>query len=795
MKFETLKKRKNLTLFILLFFSFTSIILLENVKAECIEIYPSQIEYLPQETFQAEIFSQADIEILRKDVFLFLDNSQMYSNFNILKIDENKYFLFFDLPKYSGNYELRIKTYCSGNLKTFQKDILVKEPIENFYNYIKEEVYSNLDSVSLEQLIFLGKIFDYDLEFHEKLYGEYLKRKENCLSSECKTEFLSLTGISFPETKTEVYKKLNQSINLINGEWKLIIPENYSLCNLSINKKNVSLNSNQQFLNLNEYINETNIAIEVYCSDNQKIVLNNFFNSAIKTFYLKQENIGEIYKNILNLENNLCWGNYSNEECNILSTLYAEIFLKQENKLKEETNRWLYSKQEEMNNQQKLILGLISNNLSLIEKVMLSQSIDGWIPESNIYYKEDVLATALLINSLKENQNNLYSQENKNAKEYLRKKFYNTPILTKERILFFAFTKDEIEPIISFYPGIIFTKSQESIEFSIKNNGLLNRTILLSFLNKTTEYNLSSKETKNIKINLPFIGTKDEKVIKENTIISFLDNQKTIYLPILIQTEFSNENTNIESLNYSSEEFEGEINSSQQNINYSEIDVDLVDKNFYFNIKNISENLTDDVTKEIVIKLKNNFDEEIENIEIIPSSSLISLQIEITPSSISKLGARAEKEIKLIFDASQSISSKTYTGEFVVKGYIHEQKVEINLPIILNVQLQEEDKTCAQLNGKECGSEEKCNGKIEISSDVSICCIGTCESNVKNNSVIGFVIFFILLLLLVGLFFVFRKKPKKEMNEFMKEAEKRYSSAFKKPKTTVNPQENNEQIK
>lgn len=95
----------------------------------------------------------------------------------------------------------------------------------------------------------------------------------------------------------------------------------------------------------------------------------------------------------------------------------------------------------------------------------------------------------------------------------------------------------------------------------------------------------------------------------------------------------------------------------------------------------------------------------------------------------------------------------------------------ISLPIVLNFiedykPLDEEDeydtaKTCSELGGIICSSDEECSiGVVDAKDDK--CCLGSCEEIKKSSTgkIIGWVII-ILIVVLLGWFFMKAKKKKK----------------------------------
>ena len=74
-------------------------------------------------------------------------------------------------------------------------------------------------------------------------------------------------------------------------------------------------------------------------------------------------------------------------------------------------------------------------------------------------------------------------------------------------------------------------------------------------------------------------------------------------------------------------------------------------------------------------------------------------------------------------------------------------------------------KTCLEINGTICDSDEKCEGKTENAKD-GVCCIGTCKKEDVSNTgkIIGWTIVVIIVLFLLWFFKTKYKGAKKEVD-------------------------------
>jgi len=765
-----------------LFYFFIFIIFLNSVfaSAECISTTIAKQDYLPSETIQVEILSSASREIKTTDLMLYNYDVQAYTQFNLIKLSNQKYFLFFDIPQSSGDYYLKIKNYCNDNLETYSTKIITKEPIERFYSSLKDSLKNNLYSVSLDQIVLAGKIFQYDKEFHEQIYSAYTSRADNCIKKECDAQWISLSSIAFPIIKEQMINKIREREILITGQWKIILQDPSIKCNISFNGGNeTEFISN--ILDLTSY-SQNQIVISLKC-ENQ---------TSAKMVYTQDNNSKEFNftqnENVLSyiIENTGCYSKFPGDVCDINSTIYSLLALKENNyPLGQGTLSWLYSKN--LTNSDKAILYYLSADTNSLNTLVSAQSQYGWFPLSNEKYKEDVLTTSKIVFAMAQlNPETAYSFSDRiiKAEDYLRNKFYSASPTTKENLLWFTFTERKIEPLLAIWPGIIQTKSLGKFDIILKNDGKNNASIAINLLNSTQKYNISSKTIKKLTFNIPFIGTTDARTIVENleivSIVSGLDGiERTYNVPLIILTNKSAQDITSGTINSSANEIgEGDIPSILPDYNYT--DSDLIQKNFYFDEKEIKRDILSKMGEQTFsITLKNKFESEIKNIEITTSSSLITLGPQLSVGFVNSLSPNTDKKINIIINPNNVISSKQYSGEIIARGYLNNQKVEAKIPVEFNITV-EMSKSCKELGGQECGTSESCTGRIDNSKDVALCCIGECKGS-GGNQTLGFIILGVVVALLLGVLFFLKRKPRKEASEFIKEAEKRYEHTFQRP--------------
>ncbi len=175
---------------------------------------------------------------------------------------------------------------------------------------------------------------------------------------------------------------------------------------------------------------------------------------------------------------------------------------------------------------------------------------------------------------------------------------------------------------------------------------------------------------------------------------------------------------------------------------------------------------TNSVTKRIIF-LYNTGNSEIKNISLSLSDS-ISPFVNLSQYSIQSLTSKSNIPIELSFFSP---------GELEVSGTL---KANINGEIMLYSQIslkflnnyvpsnetqQSSEKTCAELQGRICSSEQTCDKKTVYAKD-NVCCLGNCKSP-RGKSSAGIIIAIIILLVIVVVgFWFYKKKFKKAKKPF-----------------------------
>ncbi len=170
---------------------------------------------------------------------------------------------------------------------------------------------------------------------------------------------------------------------------------------------------------------------------------------------------------------------------------------------------------------------------------------------------------------------------------------------------------------------------------------------------------------------------------------------------------------------------------------------------------------TNSITKR-TIYLYNTGDKEIKNISFSLSDEIKPF-VNLSDSHIDKLEAKSNYPLEVSFFS---------VGEIEVSGTL---KANLNEEIMLYSQIslkflsnyipvnessQSSVKTCAELGGKVCSSNEKCS-QMTIYAKDNVCCPGTCQSTGKKSSVGTIIAIVIFVVIIGGLFWFYKKKYKK----------------------------------
>ncbi len=734
----------------------TFIISISNASA--FEIKIAKTNYLPEETFQAEISGDFMEELAIDNIFFYKDEKEFPLAFYLFQISNEKYFVYVDLPTIAGNYSFAIKNILykeEGKLKGESKKVnfVVRKSISSIYDEISKIDWQKHD---IETISFALLALSYDKELSEE--GKQIllgKSYENtCWPSICKVKetslaLLALSRVGYDTAKIEEWLADAQN-NLDIGLWDLVLGGAADKqCQLSINGKKQIVNlSSTITLDLKNKGEQVNITIN--CSVDAKIV--HTYKGKLHEFSMKK---GATTSIILN--NKKCFGQGYRNECDIESTALALFALKEIGKdIDSKALTWLANNA--IKTKEKAI-ALYLGKSNIKEWLLNNQHVDGFWAEKALLEttQPDFEATVFALFALQ--KNGMIEK----GKSWLLSQIDKQDIKNKA-LSTFVFPNSEIESIISIKPAIFKEKINTSITLKIKNKGLfpLNVSFLLLPFKTEKEVQLPKGKEKTIEFTIP--SQLDKKEIKEIIVGS-------------IDISYPAERTAKPVIMYNIPL----IIMPLANKTISKT-LELLPEHFRFAKKEIKVTLLEGEETLLRAILKNLSPKDINDIYLTYSKSLKIKSLE--PEKIEKLEAGSSLVINFTI-----LTKKACNGTIEAKS--KEQNISTFLFLSVNVTRNEseinittipieEDKTCADYNWTICEKDEKCDGSV-VEIGGKICCTRKCIKKAGKGKIVGIII--LLLVILIILFFLLRlRKPKKEkgIKEAMEKIEEKY-----KPETKI----------
>lgn len=760
---------------ILLFLIFV-LISFSNTTSACIQVQVAHQEYLPKETLQAEIDAQVIKDLTTEDLFLYRGSYMVPQVFFMTKVTKNKYFIWTNLPTIPSHYLLKVRGYCANGLSFAQEEFEIKKPIADLYEFLPKE---NFKALSLEDHILVAAAQSFHEEIRSRAEQEFIARNDSCYSKECTTKQYALSSLAFKIIREKMLDNLlaRQNSLILNDSWFLSIESEPQECILSISSENqstessITLQGKQNItLVLDPFKEKKYIEIRLNCTS--------IVNASLVYRYKNIEKVLETKQNSsvsFLISNEGCWGDGFKNTCDEEQTTYAVLALKYLGKeINNNTIEWLKDKEKLMT---KAIYYALTKDNETLDFLLASEMFSGGWPKVLGSYVTDIPTTSIVYFVLSQ------EKDLKKAEARLLTLFPEASVAEKSHILFFVFSSEKIEPILSFWPGMVKTKSQESFNLILKNEGSQNITIEMNFLNSSTNSVLQKGTMKNFKIKVPKITTlTGETIISELEIkaSTAFSSMRTYTIPVLIFTEKGPENItgqitlNEEEINKTQEQ---EIISTVQNQSLqnetASIAETLLQKKFRFVESFVNRTITTKENFTITIRLVNRYDKDIEQVTIISTPGLIGL-ITLEPSSFPKIGKNEQKQITIKVEPK---FSGIYSGTLIAQGKINGQTVSTNISIFFNVTLNESF-TCAEMNGTDCIAQGlKCVGQEVKASDTFYCCLGKCEKEKKPSFLPIIIIVAVIALLLVA-YVMLKRKPKKEMRDILEEVQKKYQRRF-----------------
>ena len=820
-----MKRGKEIILILLLF-----IFLLVPSVLACPEIRLGRDSYLQGETFQAEISGQFAKSLTYKNFIYYNQDLEkyFYSSFNVVKITNNKYFVYSDLPSVPGNYLFFAKdVYCVNYGRSYlaknSKGFTLNKPLSDLYEYFEFEL--DFDEFNCEETALSLIALNYNQEQKINALINLDKFKKDNL---CYKKYKSSTKCDLKSTSLALYSlgKINQTINssydwLVSrfnsksfGNYKIKInSEEEQECILNITGKepenlNILKGENLFDLNLSE-INSSReeINIVLICDDSDKIssYLISEYNgiSQEDSFYKDKK---EYY---FTFNNKKCFSEGKSEDCDSELTSYALLTLSSSDldfsEVVSESKGWLKSNLK--TNLEKAIFLIVYDDEETKNDLLYNQISGKYWSKDKFSFNPDIKTTILVTNAFM--RKDIYNP----SKDWLKDQSYNN-FLDAAYSLAFVFDYSEVEPILALKPAIIKSQVNTINKLVLTNKGMKDINAILSSSSiEEISKEISAGKSSNAYLLFPLVYTETGIILNTlNLMYSSGGFTKSYEIPLVILTpikELGEEKKEqpIIILNETEAE-ELEINATNQTIIINETIIenqtieDILSARLDFKEKVLQETLTKETI--FTLHLHNPSKSTIKNVRLSVGGNLYDIFVIVEPSSIDLIEPNQTKEIKLTLNPKEF---PAYYNGFLKAGGKTETKEEISaiLTILIDVPSKpgeepKENKTSTAENirickyeemGIPCEGDERCNteeeGVFQKQIGNVICCIddagGSKAKCIKEKSktnwwVVGILIG-VVIIIIGFILFKMRKKPKKKnMKSVIGEIEEKYNRRY-----------------
>lgn len=786
-------KKRSFNLF-LMFITVISIVFLFSSGAanavSCISAHIIEDDFLPGETMQIEIDvdSSASRDIYTNDLFLYKmpENMLVGADFFLTKVSNTKFFAWFDVPIIPGDYTLKIREVCNGNIIITPINFKIEMPKSIYYYDLKNRVNGKWSTLSLEENIMAAGALYYDDVIRQEAMSVYFSRKDSCVNVNCSTKNAALSIIAIKDfaTRAQMKNVLDAFQNNLRGSWSLEITASEAQdCNLSIGSNNTQVinlapTANRFDLDFsdNVTINATQISISDTCNAVSRKVIFSYKN-ATKNFSVSNSFI---------LENPGCFGNGLKNSCDPESTAYAIYALKLAGfNVNDEEKAKLWLKDNINSIDQVAILYYLEKSPEMLIQILSSQNYNGAWQKAGL---NDVRTTAIVyyVLLMSENKTSEMLTAMNRASDYLSSSLGSPSLSISERAhtLFFVFPN--LEPLMSIWPGIVKIRSGESFNLILTNKGNEDISAYITLLNQSTSSVITKGGMQNLQINVPYVYTNDSRVLAESMVVQYSNKitnsiTKTYDIPIILFTLQGTGGINgtliINQSQINQSQQQSIINQTLNNSSMNQtanINTSLITQNFYFSETNVTKNMTSGEFS-FTIRLINRLNESVRDVDISSSTNLV-MGVQVEPSLLDEIGANEQKIITVFVDPSAFTSSRT-TGKITATGTYGYQEVNTTIDIILVKGSQDSTlKSCDEMNGSECSSTQDCvNNSVTMTSDVNQCCLTSCverSTGGKSNKTLSIILIIVVVVILVVVVLFLRKKPKKDMKDLANELDK-----------------------
>ncbi|MCX6741585.1 MAG: hypothetical protein NTX24_00190 [Candidatus Pacearchaeota archaeon] len=777
---------------LIIVFFLVPILLSMIVNAEsCVSLNTLRSDFLPGETMQLEVNidpSYSSRDLYTSDLFLYKmpGNTAVGANFFLTKVSNTKFFVWFDVPSVAGDYILKIRELCNGNIIISQTDFKIEKPKSIYYDDLKNKVSGKWSTLSLEENIIAAGALYYDDVLRQDAMTAYFYRKDSCVNTNCSSKNAALSIIAFKDfaTRAQMKNLLDAFQNNLRGTWDLeIVAGEAQDCNLSVgynNTKQINLapTANKfslDFSNITNSTNETQITISDNCNAISRKVIFTYKN-VTKNFSVS---------NSFTLESPGCFGNGLKSACDPESTAYALYAMKTAGfgiNDEEKAVSWLKDNVNSID--QFAILYFLEKDPAMLTQVLASQNYNGAWQKNGI---NDVRTTAFVyyILLLSDNKTSEILSAMDKASSYLSLSLDNPALGIAEMSYALFFVFPNLEPLMSVWPGIVKTKSGEKFNLILNNNGNEDISAYITLFNGSITSTVTKKGMQNLQISVPYVYTSDARVLTESAIIQYSNKvtnsiTKTYSIPIILFTLQGIEGTNgtfiINQSQINQSQQQNIINQTLNNTSMNQttnISGSLIAQNFYFSETNITKNMT---TSEFsfTLRLINRLNSTIRDIDVSASTNFV-MGLQIEPQILGEIGSNEQKIVTVFVDPT-AFSSQRSTGSITATGtYGTNQIVNTTVNIIFVKSSQESTiKSCGEMNGTKCGTNQDCvNKSVTWTSDVNECCLTSCVNKpTSSNKTLSIILIVVVVVILVVVLIFLRKKPQKSMKEFSDELDK-----------------------
>jgi hypothetical protein len=425
--------------------------------------------------------------------------------------------------------------------------------------------------------------------------------------------------------------------------------------------------------------------------------------------------------------------------------------------------------------------------LSLVSR----QSVNGYWSKSG---SPDVKTTAIAVFALKNlgELNNtgkiIVESSIANAEQWLFEIFDGSTKKDRAFILYFVFSKENIEAIMTIWPGVVKVDSPNSFSLILQNKGENDIASVIQVMGTNLSSYIPEEGIKEIYFDVPLMTTPDARALFQQIKISYENSygyNNNYNVPLIIFTQEGEENigsigtneTNISE--EESQEIKEELNQTNKTTQQEQ---NLIENPLVFDKTEISEEIIVGQSITMTLKLKNELNQELKNIRVQKSSSLINV-IEVEPAFITKMISGETKEIIItISPLKEGIFEGTLDASVKIDDVRYESSMSITINALSGTGIINITKTCSELGGKECEEDEICSISLTRASDTNRCCIpeSNCKKETKGIPLLGIIISVVVLIALLAVLFILTRKKKKQMSEILEEAKQKYESKFQR---------------